>query len=197
MTVPLILLASGAVLLSLIATPAWAWFHHFIEGGPAHFELAAIFEGWGLMLLSILLVGSGVSLGWWFYGRRELKADGTDVLEQKLPRLYQALGQRLYIDEFYDVTVIRLQRILAQLAEILERRVWAGAVTLIADVCRRGSSLSRGIDRSFFNRGFDRGCTSLRSSGGRVARWQNGDIQTYLGWVGSGVVLLLIFFAWL
>jgi len=197
MTVPLMLLASGAVLLSLIATPAWAWFHHFIQGGPTHFELAAIFEGWGLMLLSIVLVGSGVGIGWWLYGRRALTVVGADALEQKVPRLYQALAQRLYIDEFYEATVIRLQRLLAQVAEVLERRVWAGAVTLVAAVCRGVSCLSRSIDRNFFNRGFDQGCTSLRGSGGRVARWQNGDIQTYLGWVGSGVVLLLIFFAWL
>ncbi len=197
MTVPLMLLASGAVLLSLIATPAWPWFHHFIDGGSAHFELAAIFEGWGLMLLSILLVGSGVGIGWWLYGRRAIQVEASDALEQKLPRIYQALAQRLYVDEFYEATVIRLQRVLAALSEILEQQVWAGAVRLVAAVCRAVSCLSRQVDRSFFNRGFDQGCISLRGSGGRVARWQNGDIQSYLGWIGSGVVLLLIFFAWL
>lgn len=197
MTLPLILLAVGAVLLGLIATPAWPWFHHFIEGGRSHIEFGALFKGVGLMLLSIVLVGAGVTAGWFLYGRKPLAVDAPDPLAGRLPSMHRALLNRLYIDELYAATVIRPQVALGRIAHRLDRYVLGGMVALLAQAFAGVSRLSERADRLFFNHGFDRGCTTLSSSGKRVAQCQNGNIQTYLGWIGAGTVVLVILFAWL
>ena len=42
MTVPLAILAFFAMALGFIGTPAWPWFHAFLEGRAATFEFARI-----------------------------------------------------------------------------------------------------------------------------------------------------------
>lgn len=199
MTVPLILLAAGAMLLGLIATPAWPWFHHFIDGGPTHLAIGRLFEpgAIALMLLSIALVGAGVGAGWLLYGRSALAAEAPDPLERRRPALYKALANRLYVDEFYAATILRLHAAAGRAADLLDRFVWHGAVMAVSGFSIFLSNLSHAIDRLLFNRGFDSGCESIRNSGGRVSGWHKGNIQAYLGCIGAGMVLLIVFFAWM
>lgn len=199
MTVPLVVLAAGAVLLGVVMTPAWPWFEHFIDGGVAAFDPGRLFTpgNLGFMLLSIVVVGAGVGTAWWFYGRQPLSADEPDPLQARQPALYGALSNRFYIDEFYNVTLIRWHAAAGRLADLLDRRVWNGLVLAVSGVCLLLSKLSYGMDRWLFNRGFDSGCESLRESGGWVAARHNGNLQGYLVWIGLGTVLLILFFAWI
>ncbi len=199
MTVPLTVLAAGAVLLGLVATPAWPWFHHFIEGGAATLEFGKLFTAGtlGLMLLSIALVAAGVGAAWFLYARTSLGTAERDPLERKRPGLYRALAQRLYVDEFYDATVIRFHHAAGRAADALDRFVWHGLVMAVSGFSVLLSRASQAVDRRFFNRGFDTGCETLRTSGGRVSRWHTGNIQTYLAYIGAGLVLLIVFFAWI
>ncbi|MEX2382493.1 MAG: proton-conducting transporter membrane subunit, partial [Opitutales bacterium] len=199
MTAPLALLAAGAVLLGILATPAWPWFHHFIGGGAATFEFGRLFTAGtvGLMLLSILLVGAGVGAAAFIYGRSDRHAEESDPIERRYPRAYGALANRLYIDEFYRVTLIRLHHNAGRMADLLDRFVWNGMVGAISSLSLFLSKLSYALDRLFLNRGFDSGCETIRDSGGRISSWHNGNIQTYLGCIGVGMVALILFFAWL
>ncbi len=198
MTVPLGILAAGAVLLAVVGTPAWPWFHHFIEGGVTPLAFGRLFalENLGLMLLSILLVGAGVTAGALLYGRAALRPAADDPLRQRFPRLYRALADRLYVDEFYEATFIRVHRFAGRAADTLDRRVWNGLVTAVAKFSVLLSGFSQTADRLLFNRGFDSGCRTLRESGGRLSRLHNGNIQTYLRVLAAGMVLLIVFFAW-
>ncbi|MEX2382852.1 MAG: NADH-quinone oxidoreductase subunit L [Opitutales bacterium] len=199
MTIPLMVLAGGAILLGLIATPAWPWFHHFIDGGATHLEIGRLFQpgAIALMILSIVLVGAGVGAGWWVYGRTPLREEAPDPLEARQPALHRALSNRLYVDEFYEATVIRLHRIAGQLADLLDRFVWNGVVVCVSSFSIFLSNVSHAIDRLFLNHGFDSGCEAIRQSGARVSGWHKGNIQTYLGCIGAGMVLLIVFFAWM
>ena len=54
MTVPLVILATFAILLGFVGTPAWPWFDGFLNGEPAGFNFSKLTESGtlGLMLFS-------------------------------------------------------------------------------------------------------------------------------------------------
>lgn len=199
MTIPLMLLAAGAVLLSLVATPAWPWFHHFIEGGETHFDFSVffVFGNLALMGASILVVGAGVGIGWFLYGRKDLPEAVADPLDRAAHPVFRVLQNRFYVDEFYAATVFRVLRVAAEVAAFFDRFVWGGIVLFARGVARFFSVFADVYDRHLFNDGFDSGCEAFRDSGGFLSRLQNGKIQSYLGVAGAGVVLLILIIAWI
>src|SRR6185295_11975381 len=111
MTAPLVLLAVCAVLLSFIGTPAWPWFERYLEGGAAHegghsgfsWEVAA------LMLVSTVVVLGAIVLAWRIFSKSAAQREFTiDPLAEKFPGVFASLRERLYVDELYDATVIRV-----------------------------------------------------------------------------------------
>src|SRR5208337_4038569 len=57
MTIPLAILAFFALVLGLIGTPAWPWFHAFLQGRAARFEFHNLFEpGPALLMAASTLV---------------------------------------------------------------------------------------------------------------------------------------------
>src|SRR6201993_3558341 len=65
MTMPLIVLAIGTVFLSVVLSPAWPWLHGYLTDEPVHFEIAHLIQP--VLFISLVLVGSGIALGIWFY----------------------------------------------------------------------------------------------------------------------------------
>src|SRR5204862_3155928 len=65
MTMPLIVLAIGAIFLSVVLTPAWPWLHGYLTGEPVHFDIAHLIQP--MLFVSLVLVGGGIALGIWFY----------------------------------------------------------------------------------------------------------------------------------
>src|SRR6476620_1066140 len=74
MTMPLIVLAIGAVFLSVVLTTAWPWLHGYLTAEPVHFDIAHLIQP--MLFISLVLVGSGIALGIWFY--REAGAQNRD-----------------------------------------------------------------------------------------------------------------------
>src|SRR5213596_2028818 len=72
MTIPLIVLAVCAVFLSVVLTPAWPWLESYLTGHPARFDARLLIQP--MIVVSLALVGAGVSLGIWMY-RRAGEAD--------------------------------------------------------------------------------------------------------------------------
>ncbi len=154
MTVPLVLLAVGAVGLGFLGTPVWPWMQSRLLG----VETAAhsLTEKGGLTALSIVLVATGLGAGWALYGRRpRASAESADPLEAGAPRLYSFLAERMKLDELYAATVGRLNSLGAALAEFLDRRVWGGAVTLLALLGEFTGSVNSGMDEAGLNKGFN------------------------------------------
>lgn len=199
MTVPLIALAAGAVLLSLIGTPVWPWFHAYLTGHLAHLEIARTIPSDVLliMLLSTVIVAAGVGLAWWLYGRKPVEtAEQPDALERMQPSIFSLLRARFYIDELYDATVVRLNGQCARACHWVDSVVLDGLVQLVSYLVLGLSWLNRLVDEFIVNLGFDKGCNALRISARILSFLQNGQVQRYLRVIGLALVVFALIFIW-
>ena len=194
MTLPLVLLAICAVGLGFLGTPVWPWLQAKLLGETeVHFHLDAISEGAGLMLLSIVLVGAGLGLGWWLYGRKlRTSAEARDPLEVAAPSVMAALAARLGFDELYAATVGRLVMGFAVLADWFDRRVWDGAVRGVAALARVFGLMDQQAEDNAINGGFDATSDGLRGSGEAYSRAQTGNTHGYLLTLAVSFVVLVI-----
>ncbi|MFM1747553.1 MAG: hypothetical protein RLZZ188_1219 [Verrucomicrobiota bacterium] len=188
MTVPLILLAACAVLLGFLGTPWWPWLQRTLD--PTFVSQPG---GFGLMALSIVLVALGLGAGWAIYTRplRE-RASEADPLQRRNPRLFAALAARLGFDELYTATVGRLNAFTAALADALDRRVWDGAVRLLAGLGVFTGLVTRETDENLLNSGFDSASGGLRAGGRAYSRAQTGDTHAYLRYLAIGFTLIAL-----
>jgi len=198
MTLPLVILAFFAMALGLIGTPAWPWFHAFLENRGVKFNLHGFAEpGLGLLMLaSSLVVFLGLGIGWWLYGNKSPEPEEPDALEKSAPWLWAGLRDRLYVDELYGVTVIAFYAWWARVADWLDRRVWGGIVAAVAWLFGLWAQLNRLLDVYWVDGGFDKTCEELSSSGGLLARVESGRVQNYLRILAAAVVALAAVLLW-
>ena len=65
--------------------------------------------------------------GWRLYGRNAAQiAEEVDPLQRLNGTVFRWLSNRLYVDELYAATVIRLNNIMSIVADLLDRLVWGG-----------------------------------------------------------------------
>ncbi|MFZ5496676.1 MAG: NADH-quinone oxidoreductase subunit L [Verrucomicrobiota bacterium] len=192
MTLPLVILAVCAVLLGFLGTPAFPWLQarllgeHEVHGHP-------LFEGGSLMMLSIVLVATGLGAGWALYLRHPRSSAGApDPLQTRAPGVIAALANRLGCDELYAATVIRLADGFAALSAFLEKWVWDGAVRFLAALGEFTGGTGRDTDEQILNGGFDAASGKLRGAGTAYSQAQTGDAHGYLRTLALGFVLLLI-----
>jgi NADH-quinone oxidoreductase subunit L len=187
MTVPLIILAACAILLSFLAWPS-PWFAEQIT------KTAQVESGDnGLMVVSIVLVALGLGAGWAVYGRKtRQKAESPDPLALRTPGLFATLANRLGFDELYAATVGRLSSGFATFCGFLEVYAWDGAVRFLAGLGELSGLVSRENDEQGFNAGFNSASESLRKTGTAYSKAQTGDAHGYLRTLAFGFVLLLI-----
>jgi NADH-quinone oxidoreductase subunit L len=199
MTWPLMILAVFAALLGFIGTPAWPWFQGFLENRPAAFDFGQ-FAGAGilpLMAVSSMIVFAGLALGWWLYGREPIaRASEPDRLERLQPGVFHALAERLYVDEFYDLSVIRMARWGSLLFDWMDRWVWNGAVWLVARITVSLAWIDSSIDTHLVNTGFDEGCDGFVRGGRAMSRLQSGRVQNYLRILGIALIVFVLFLYW-
>jgi NADH-quinone oxidoreductase subunit L len=193
MTIPLILLALGAIGLGFLGTPAWPWLQARLSGTELHSSLHHLVEGSGLMLLSIGLVGVGLGLGWWLYGRRlRTTAEARDPLVVTAPQVMAALANRLGFDELYAATVGRLNHFTATLAQGIDRWVLGGLVNFLAQLGVFSGTVNRQLDEDGLNGGFDQISASVRGSGQRYAQAQTGEAHGYLRVMAVAFIVLAL-----
>jgi NADH-quinone oxidoreductase subunit L len=198
MTIPLAILAFFAIALGFIGTPAWPWFHAFLEGHATGFDVHALLEPQLLIVMatSIVVVFLGLGLGWRLYGGPAPKPEDPDVLEAAAPLPWRWLRDRVYVDEFYGMTAIAFYAWWARVADWLDRRVWGGMVAGVAWAFRQWARLNRFIDMHWVDGAFDKGCEEFNVGGGLLARVQNGRVQTYLRILAFAVVGLAAILFW-
>jgi NADH-quinone oxidoreductase subunit L len=198
MTLPLVILAFFAMALGLIGTPAWPWFHAFLEGRPAAFSVHSLIEPGFLLLMatSSLVVFLGLGFGWRLYGNKTSQPEELDALEKSVPWLWAPLRDRLYVDEFYGVTVIVFYAWWARVADWFDRRVWGGIVALVAWIFALWAQLNRLLDINWVDGGFDKTCEELSEGGGLLASMQSGRVQNYLRILAVAVVALAVILFW-
>ncbi len=194
MTTPLIVLAACTVVLSVFLTPAWPWLDHYLLGERAHVDLWKIFDQ--TILISLLLVGAGIGLGVFFY-REALRGRRQDPFQTAQPALFRFLANRMWLDELYDYTVIRAARMLSRIADWLDRYFWDGLVRLVGLLGQLFGIITKTADERGINSGVDETTVGARGLGRVVSSAHSGQIQTYLGAIGLGMLALLLLYAWL
>ncbi len=118
MTVPLIVLAIGAVIAGWVEIPllhGTDWFHRFLSpivarageaaAGAADNELGMATEV-VLILLSVGLAVGGILLARSIYGGSDGAAKGARF-EARFPTLHRLLANKWYVDEIYDALVVK------------------------------------------------------------------------------------------
>jgi len=192
MTAPLVILAVFAVVLGFLGTPKWPWLQAKLLG-EAEVHGHPIFEGAGLMILSIVLVGAGLGLGWVLYGRKlRATAEARDPIESAAPGVFAALAARLGFDELYAATVGRLMTAAATLADWFDRRVWDGAVRAVAALARVFGFMDQQAEDEAINGTFDATSDGLRGSAQIYSRAQSGNTHGYLLTLAVSFVVLVI-----
>jgi NADH-quinone oxidoreductase subunit L len=191
MTLPLIVLAACAILLSIFLTPAWPWLESYLTGHAAEFDTHLLIQS--TLLVSLVLVSVGIGLGIWIYRRVE----ETDPLQRKLPALFRFLENKMWIDGFYDRTVIAISWIAARISDWLDRHVWDGLVRGVGALGEIIGALTTDADEDVINAGVDETTNTARGFGRVMSRLHSGQIQIYLGAIALGMLALLLFYAWL
>ena len=199
MTIPLVVLAACSVLLGFVGTPAWPWFQGFLTGESVTGHAGKLFEPelLRLMVLSSVVVLAGLGLGWWFYGRQPVpSAEAPDVLERLQPEIFALLRNKYFVDEIYEVSVIRFNAWWAQVCDWLDYWVWNGAVQLVSLLVVGLAWLNHLLDAYVVNSGFDEGCRRVLKGGALMSRLQCGRIQRYLRLIGVALVVLVLALIW-
>jgi NADH-quinone oxidoreductase subunit L len=119
MTVPLIILAVGAVVSGWIEIPLLRgtnWFHRFLAPvvagvpGPGYgergFDLGSEGTEVTLILLSVGVAFAGILLARSIYGGAGGAERGM-AFEERYPTLHRLLANKWYVDELYDAIVVR------------------------------------------------------------------------------------------
>lgn len=192
MTVPLVLLAAGAIALGFLGTPMWPWLQAKLFG-QTEVQGHGLADGAAVMVLSVVLVGFGLGLGWLLYGRRvRATAESRDPLAVAAPALFHALANRLGFDDVYGATVVRALNAFALLADWLDRHIWDGAVRGIASIARVLGLMDQQAEDAVINGGFDSTSERLRGSARVYSRAQTGDAHGYLLTLALGFVALVV-----
>jgi NADH-quinone oxidoreductase subunit L len=191
MTVPLILLAIGAIALGFLGTPAWPWLQSALSGQPV--EAHSLTEGASLMALSIVLVAFGIGAGWALYRRQPRTTESApDPLARSLPGVFAVLAARLGFDEFYAATLGKLNTALATLSDFFDRWVWDGIIRFLAMLGEVAGIMTREADEDGINAGFDATSRGLRGAGRKYSALQTGRAQGYLRALALGFVVLVL-----
>ena len=154
MTVPLIVLAAGAVVAGWIEIPLLRgtdWFHRFLEpvvaipttiqnGATGTHELGTSTEA-TLIVLSVGLALAGILLARSIYGGAGGAERGL-AFEERYPTLHRLLANKWYVDELYDAIVVRplhgLSWVFYRVVDVL---VVDGSIRAGAAVTRAGGDL--------------------------------------------------------
>jgi NADH-quinone oxidoreductase subunit L len=191
MTRPLIVLAVCVIALSAILTPAWPWLHSYLSGESVRFDLSYLIQP--MLFISLALVAAGIGLGVVIYRH----AGATDPLQQAQPALFRFLENKMWLDELYARTVVSLSKTAALLADWMDRYVWDGLVRAFGGIGQLFGGFSAGVDDRGINAGIDESVIGTRGLGRVMSKLHSGQIQTYLGAVAVGALVLLLFYAWL
>ncbi|HEV7670994.1 MAG TPA: NADH-quinone oxidoreductase subunit L [Thermoanaerobaculia bacterium] len=175
MTVPLLVLAAGAVGSGWVGIPELLGggntFHHFLSPVIADFsnrlpehaaeqaEMAASTE-WLLLIASVLAGLIGIGYAFKLYGRGEF---GGAVWAKRFPAVYRLLDHKYWVDEIYDRLIIRP-------LGAFSRFLWKGFDDTIVDGSVRALAWA----------------TELTAEGGRLST--TGNVRSYALYFFLGVL---------
>jgi NADH-quinone oxidoreductase subunit L len=193
MTMPLVILAIGALFAGLIGLPGvlgGSQFAQWLEPViHAHAEVEASHAlEWGLMAVSVSVASFGVLLAYLIYRRGLLSADIFANLAGGLP--YRLFDRKWYLDEIYQAVFVNGTLLLARFMSAFDAYIVDGIVNGAATVTRFVSWLN-GLFDTYIIDGLVNAVANVTFwAGNKVRRLQTGNINGYLF-----VILIAMVFA--
>ena len=154
MTLPLVVLALGALVAGVVLTTftgEGGRFQRFLEpvlGAPEEHETLA--TAFWLSAVATLVAAAGAVIAWLLYGRR---VDWL-ALRRRYAGAWRPLAERLYVDQVYEFFTVNLGRAVAAfLARTVDQRGIDGTVNgvaeLVGNAARSGRRVQSGLVRSY------------------------------------------------
>jgi len=170
MTVPLIVLALGAIVAGWLATPGFMWGSVWdawlgpVLGGHEAAARHAVGEEIFLMALTIGLAALGIFVAYLLYGRDDKIAERIEA-----GAIYKVLAGKYYVDELYDRFFVR-------------------------PFTACSNRLARRFDPGFIDGAVNGVAASVRARSLSWRRLQSGNVQHYLFAFLAGTILILAYF---
>ena len=194
MTMPLVVLAIGAVLAGFIGLPAvlgGSQFAHWLEPViHAHEHHGSHALEWGLMALSVGVAAAGAFLAYLMYRRESL----SPAIFANLAggALYRLFDRKWYLDEIYQVVFVNGSLLLAKILSAFDAYVVDGIVNGAASVTRFLSWLN-GLFDTYIIDGIVNAVANITYwAGNKFRRIQTGNINSYLYGILIAVALAII-----
>jgi NADH-quinone oxidoreductase subunit L len=194
MTMPLVVLAAGAVLAGFIGLPAvlgGSQFAHWLEPVIHHEEHHGSHAlEWGLMALSVGVASLGAFVAYLMYRRESLSPEiFTNLAGGFFHRLFD---RKWYVDEIYQVLFVNGSLLLAKVLSAFDAYIIDGIVNGSASVTRFVSWLN-GLFDAYIIDGIVNAVANITFwAGNKFRRVQTGNINSYLYGILIAVALAII-----
>jgi NADH-quinone oxidoreductase subunit L len=195
MTLPLVILAIGAVFAGFIGLPGvlgGSEFAHWLEpvihaheAGHASHALE-----WGLMAVSVSVAALGAFIAYLMYYRESLAPELFANLAGGF--LYRLFDRKWYFDEFYQAIFVNGTLLLARLGSLFDQYIVDGIVNGSAALVRFASWLNGLFDLYIIDGIVNLIANMTFGIGNKFRRVQTGNINSYLYGILIAVVLLII-----
>jgi len=198
MTIPLVILAVGAVFAGYLGLPAWLGpnvFEHFLEpafetryhaaGETVH---AAHSTEILLTLVSVALAGAGIYLAYYFFLKRKEKAE---QLRQKYAGLHRIIHDKYYVDEAYDFLFVNRAKGLGRFLSAFDNNVVDGAVNGSATITQISAWLSGQADIHIVDRAVNLVAEIFEFLSTVLRKIQTGLVQRYALFFVIGIILVI------
>jgi NADH-quinone oxidoreductase subunit L len=133
MTIPLIILAVGAISVGAVVGPMTHWFGHLLGHLPDLDAHAETQENVPLMVVSGVIAVVGIGVAWFMY---VAQPSLPGKLVQRMQAAYQLSLNKFEVDELYDSLIVRPLLGFAEFCRLIDHYVVDGIVDLIGHVPR-------------------------------------------------------------
>ena len=203
MTVPLWLLAGGAILAGWLGFPHHSLFEGWLEPVMGHYAAATASHAetpnlgleLALMAISVAVAFAGFGLAYLMYFRHRLRPETFSEALGGVP--YRVVLNKYYVDELYDLVFVRGGLLLCRLIAWFDLHVIDGIVNLSAAIVRGWAWLFGLIDLYIVDGAVNAVANGTYFIGRRVRNVQTGAISAYLYVVLIGVLGgVLLYWSW-
>ena len=137
MTLPLMILAVGAVFVGIVIEPFTHWVSHLLEHHWIEHTFGTLYHHHEHEMNPALMAGSsvfalgGIGVAWWMY----VKQPGSATkLADAMPRWYHLSYNRFYLDELYTIFIVKPVVAVAVICRMFDQYVVDGLVDLLGQV---------------------------------------------------------------
>jgi NADH-quinone oxidoreductase subunit L len=196
MTIPLIILAAGAVFMGALNLPGIHSLTHWLEHTLGHLHVPEF--NVIVALLSTVLALLAIGLAWLLYGRKPMTKGQPDPLRKILGPVFVGMEHKWWVDELYQLLFVNSYNWLAAFfADTIDWRFWHDWFhdsVLVRSFKALTGFLAQGFDLRVIDAGFNALAKTAGAAAKGLRKLQTGYVRTYALSVFVGVLLVLSYF---